>query len=865
MQRGVSVVGFACLLLTAACGSDPAVVPDGGSDAGPLCAAPDAFTTGSVDGDPTPLAAPAGQARAGRVVAADLPPDPFDLATWAAGDYVIANDHMALVLSQLGRYEVYDPYAGRPRGISRVESGRLVEPADFEVALLGLGRFVVATESVTVLADGTDGGAAIVRAAGPLVAIEAVGDLLATLLPGRLTGLPAALDYVLEPGSDAIEVRISLRTGGNSMATRFGTSAFFQSYRMPLWSETLGFQPVSGEQRFIAFEDADATSYAWLAPENADGTPGIIKPLISTGGFDFFTVPTASVPACSEQSFVLGSFAIGDGPGLNGVQRVLARTLGDTTRHVHGTLTSSDPLAIAGARVHLTDATGTQHFTRALVDETGVFDLDVPAAATHAWVWREGAPLEGPFAIAADGTLTVPLAPLATVRVDTLDDATSTPMPARVQLFPTAGPPVDAPPLFGERSLERGRARLEFTGASGHVDLRVAPGSYRLVVSRGWEFERDDRNVDLAASTVTDVSASLLRAFDTPGIMCADFHIHTHRSVDSADTGFQKVSSLVGDGLEIAVRSEHEWVSDFQPVVESLGLADFALGLGGEEITTFTYGHFGAFPLVPDAARPSGGAVTWYNRLAPEVFADVRGRPEAPLLVINHPRAGGVKQGYFEVLGYDPVTGSVADPDNWDESFDVMEITNSSNFESNRAGTVQDWFSFLRAGRRVMGVGSSDSHRITNDPVGYPRTCLSVGTDDPRALTPNRVRDVTRSGASFITGGIYLEVTGPSGIGPGGEATGVGATASIDVIVRAPSFVSVDRLEVFVDGLTTEVIPILPTDTEPGTAVRLRATLTVPVASAGSFVVLYASGSEEPDISYGGLPFGVTNPLFLRR
>ena len=866
MQRAVSAVGLACLFACVGCGSDPIVIADGGSDAGPACATPEAFPMGSADGHASPLLAPAGEARAGRVVAADLPPDPAELATWAPGDYVLANDHLALVVSQVGRYEVYDPYAGRVRGLARVEGGHLVAPASFNVAIVGLGRFVVATESVSVLADGSDGGPAIVRAVGPLVGLEALGPFLATLLPGRLTGLPAALDYVLAPGADAVEVRVSVRTGPSLANTNSGTVAFFQSFRMPTWTETTGFVPVDGMPRFVAFEDPTATSYAWLARPNADGTPGVIKPLISTGGFDFFTVPTTPVPACSEQTFVLGSFVVGEGDGLNGVQRVLARTLADPTRHVHGVLTSDDPLAIAGARVHLTDATGATHFTRTLVDATGVFDLDVPAAATHAWVWREGAPLEGPFAIGADGTLTVPLASLATLRVDVRDAATSTPLPARVQLFASTGAPAEAPANFGERSLEHGRVRLEHTGVSGHVDLRVAPGSYRLVVSRGWELERDDRSLDVAAGSVTDVAADLVRAFDTPGLMCADYHIHTHRSVDSADTGTAKVAALVSDGLEIAIRSEHEWVSDFQGVVDSLGLGDFALGLGGEELTTFTYGHFGVFPLEPDASRPSGGAVPWYNRLAPEVFAEVRARPEAPLLIINHPRAGGLKQGYFRETGYDPATGMVTHPENWDESFDVLEVINSSNFEDNRGGTVQDWFSLLRQGRHVMMVGSSDSHRITNDAVGYPRTCLAVGTDDPHALTPERVRDVTRAGASFVTGGIYLEVSGPSGIGPGGEAMGVGDRASIDVVVRAASFVSVDRLEVFVDGVTTELIPITAADADPADpSVRLRATLEVNVAVGGSFVVLYAAGSEEPDIAYGGLPFAVTNPLFLRR
>ena len=52
---------------------------------------------------------------------------------------------------------------------------------------------------------------------------------------------------------------------------------------------------------------------------------------------------------------------------------------------------------------------------------------------------------------------------------------------------------------------------------------------------------------------------------------------------------------------------------------EGLGLQDRVVGLAGEELTTFTYGHFGVFPLVVDPARPSGSAVTWFNRLAPAV------------------------------------------------------------------------------------------------------------------------------------------------------------------------------------------------------------------------------------------------------
>ena len=867
---------FASLVL--ACSSPPAppddtgAALDGSIDANdvdaPTCSAPDPFPIGG-EGHAMPLAAAAHEARAGRIHAGDLPADPSHLQTWREGDYVLANDRIAFVVSQPGNQEVYDPYGGRVRGIARIDHGVIAHAADFNLAMLGLSRFVLATDSVSVLNDGSDGQPAIVRVRGPLVGIQALGPLLEGLIPTDLMDWPAVLDYVLAPDADAIDVRLTVRRGpGRATRVMFGTAAFFQSFRMPSWSEAGGFVPPTGSPRFVAFEDADATSYAWAAARLDDGSPGVVQPFYSTGGFDFYTSPGAVVQACADHTFELGRFVIGDTDGLNGVQRTLWRELGDATRTVAGTLTSSDPMAIAGAHVHVTtagsDPAMVTHLTRATVGPSGAFDLVVPTSAASVWVWREGVPLEGPFAIPASGPMTIPITELATISIDATDAASTTPIPARVHLFPVGSTPPVAPDAFGERSLGRGRSRMEFAPVSGHVELRVAPGTYRLVVAHGWEMNVHDQMLTLAAGDTRTVAAALTRALDTPGVMCADYHIHTTRSVDSEDSGALKVSALAADGLEIAIRSDHEWVNDFAPTVTELGLDDFVVGLAGEELTTFTYGHFGVFPLVPDFARPSGGAVTWFDRFAPDVFDEVRGRPESPLLIINHPRANGIRQGYFRETGFDPVTGMVTHPENWDTDFDVVEVINSSSFESNRDGTVVDWFSLLRAGRHVMMVGSSDSHHTHGDPVGYPRTCLWIGTDDIHSVTGDMVRDVTRAGASFVMGGIYLDVMGPSGTRPGGTASGAGMRAQIHVTVSAPPFVDVDSLEVIVDGTTTETLPIAaPVD--PTNPVRFDDVVEVDVAAAGSFVVLHASGADTPDIAYGDQPFAVSNPIFLTR
>ena len=87
-----------------------------------------AFPDGDGSGHPQPLGAAPGEARAGRARAGDLPAVPSGLVTWKEGDFVLANDKVALVIEDVGDSDLYDPWGGRPVGLARVEGGKLVEP-----------------------------------------------------------------------------------------------------------------------------------------------------------------------------------------------------------------------------------------------------------------------------------------------------------------------------------------------------------------------------------------------------------------------------------------------------------------------------------------------------------------------------------------------------------------------------------------------------------------------------------------------------------------------------------------------------------------------------------------------------------------
>jgi len=840
------------------CDDAPPQSPDAGRDAGePACTPIGPYEVVPSDGVDDPLGAAPDEARAGRLDATGLPDDRNGLADWRAGDFALSNGRVAFLVSAADSPgQNYDPHGGRVVGLGRVEGGAFVETGDYNLLMLSLGRFTLATEAVTVLADGADGGPAVVRASGTLTRITALGDALDGLVPGEFEGVPAAVDYTLRPDADQLEVTLHLRAPvGGIRATLGSLQIFFQAYRTQPWRPGAGFSEGGDTSLpFVAFDDPVGTSFAW---RGAGDEP--VEALIATSGADIFRSGRLILGACEEGELALGSL-VAAGPGLPPVQAALAALDGRATRRITGTVSEADGGAPTDARVHLVDGDGA-HVTRLYPDPDGSFDVTVDPDTAELFVWRPGQPLIGPLDASGD-TVDVTLPEVGTLRVDVREAAAATPLPARVEVFPAAGEPPTAPESFGERVPGRGRSRL-LHSLGGVARATLAPGDYRVRVTRGPEYGRVDADVTVVAGEEVALVADLERVVPTPGVLCADYHIHTTRSVDSSDPAAAKVAAAAADGVEIAVRSDHEWVSDFGPVVDDLGVGAFVRGLAGIELTTFSWGHFGVFPLEPDPTRPSAGAFEWAGRDAPDVFDDVRARPEAPALIINHPRAGGLRQGYFTEAGYDPVTGALANPELWDESFSVVEVFNDDTFEGARDSVVRDWFSLLNGGRRVFAVGSSDSHDLRGAPVGWPRTCLIVGSDDPAEITPEQVRDATAAGRSTISGGIYLTLTGPDGSGPGDEVTGAGERAMFEVRLFAAPRIAVDRLEVIVDGVTTETIPIRPEDAVDPVE-RARATIEVDVAPGGSWVVFHAAGDAPYDTD-SNQPFVVSNPVFLVR
>jgi hypothetical protein len=867
---------FLVLLALAACDGH-AGLADAGSDApAPGCEAPPQIQLGDAHGHPEPLRAGPGEARAGRIPGSAIPQHPSRMGVWDEGGFVVANHRIAMVIEDVGPSQLYDPWGGRPLAIARVEDGRLVDVGDFGEILLLTGRYTVMTTSVTVLSDGSDGGPAIVRAAGPMRPLPFFEAITSPLLPTAYDEVDAAIDYVLEPDSSHVDVRFTFASRATTpRRAPLTLHAFMYTPRMPAFAPGPGFAPSRTDQLpYLAFTDERGVGYAYADPDSP------LRIGVEVSGFVSRFAPPVTVLPCAITESHHARIWIG-GLGVDGLIATVEAERGTALRRIEGVVRDASEAPAAGVRVHAIGGDGA-YLTRSLpTGEDGRYALHVPAgAAVRLYAYRQGDAIVGPVDVAADESRRdLTLAPGGWVEVR-VRDADGAAVPARIQILPAAGTPLPDPPReWGESTPTAGRVQVALSGR-GEARLRVPAGRWRVVMSRGYEYEIDETEIRVERDgEIIEVNGTLERVVDTPGVQCADFHIHTRRSNDSPDDEDWKVLAAAADGLEIPVRSDHEFVADFTSSVARLGLQNFvAGGVGSVEMTSMEiWGHMGVVPLTPDPSRPNAGAPLWQEWPTPEdptapvrtlspvdVFRTVRARPEAPTIIINHP---GGSTNYFGYTGYDPVTGTVARPEAWDDEFTAVEFFNDADWRAERDRMVPAWLSFLDHGRRVFAVGSSDSHHLTSSPVGYPRTCLVLGTDDPRAVVPSAVRDAVARGRSSISGGIFVDVN-VGDAGPGEEAAGLGPRAMVHVRVQAASWVDVDAIEVIVDG-RSETIDVLPSDaTDPLRPwVRFERDLAVDVAEGrGSYVVVAAYGDRtlEP-VHPGRVAFGVANPVFLRR
>jgi hypothetical protein len=456
----------------------------------------------------------------------------------------------------------------------------------------------------------------------------------------------------------------------------------------------------------------------------------------------------------------------------------------------------------------------------------------------------------------------------STGRVHILVEADDTGKPSACKLLLSGGaltPNYGTSTMVGQwlapRALGVGNA---IYGDPCDVTLELPIGPFHIQASRGIEYELAQQDVMVSAAGPVELRLRLVRALDTHGYACADFHVHSAPSFDSDVPLDQRLISAVGEGLDAIAPTDHEIVGDWQTEQAMLGMADTLTLVIGNEVTPDQWaipqaiGHFGMFPVPPDF-DPSLHQMAWQSPAA--LLERLDNMYPDTLIQVNHPRWDSVI-GYLSVAGFNPLDPKL-DERLGLEHLDAIELWNSHEIDATGGTpletTFQDYFALLELGVPLVATGNTDTHELSRHPLGYPRNCIRVDDDAHPGLTADAVVEGVALGRVMVTSGPWLEVS-LDGHGPGDRVTRP-AEPVLKIQVDAAGWVPVDRVHVVVNGqrVATRELSSVPS--------QLEVPLELP--NAVSYIMVMVEGDGPlPDVAgYLNHPersYAFSNPIWVQ-
>ncbi|MBI5529079.1 MAG: CehA/McbA family metallohydrolase [Deltaproteobacteria bacterium] len=856
MRRMAGSIGILLTLAAAAAsihgcdsGSPQSAIMDGGDGTGDASF----IDGGSVDASASlPLDEPlsASQVRAGTVTKASELLGGYG-ARGAVGDVKIYNDRVAFVIQAVENPKCWGPYGGSLIDAARLTAGD-TRGTDlfFElVQAFGMPPRAFKAASIEVIADGSDGAAAVVRVKGKDGGIHILD---AALCPGSLCAdfnLDVTTDYALEPASDrlAIETRIVPRK--RRLESFALGDMFHPGDRTRAFAPGGGYEITTGAHIPWIAGLSPTVSYAYLrdTDEHLIEIPLIQDEIILVQG-DAVDVPRG------QEHVYRRHLHVGDGSaeGVWAAERKLRNA--DAQGSIAGVVTNGE-----GAQVIARPGTGAGPISQAWAGADGSFTLSLPAGSYSLTAEKKRVRTAAPVPVdvadrqSVSAALALDAPAILHVEIGT-EDAVGLPQgpaPARVALL--AGH--DAPPAGG-------RAALLYVKA-GPQDFSVEPGEYTAYVTRGFEFEYAKANVALVAGQTATLTTTIRHSVPTPGMVSADLHLHTTRSIDAQRSEDDHVAALSGEGVEVLASTDHDYIDDVQGVIDAQGYTPWVRALTGTEVSP-VWAHMNAYPIPPGPLVGRYFTIPFIEHDAdgnfarkiyfPEAFALAR-QAGAKVLQMNHVRTGAA---YFNHIEYDPAIGvGPLDHQKWSPEFDAFEVWNGSeDVQFLRTRTFPDWWSFLNQGLVFTAVGNSDAH---NSGGGIPRNLVSIGVDSAAEVTPDGFAEGILKHRSIVYGGPFIALrAGAGGIGDTVTATPV----DLHIRVEAPIWIPVNFVELVRNGKIETTFDLEEAQRQ-GTIVFDE---TIPLAPDKDSWYVVIAGHRTADLSplYPGRQvMSFTNPIWV--
>lgn len=712
-------------------------------------------------------------------------------ALGAPGDFLLENDRVRVVITGARNSMGPSLYGGSlidadlqwndptlSQGFGRDQLAEM-----FPTVNMNVGR-PIDEGDVFILSDGADGGPAVIR-------VVSSYEPFITLL-GALWGLVSApdfhmvTDYIAEPGADWIRIQTTavygptdldeLRTFESSEPVEYGEG------ELPLldWAIETGvvigdfylqggsidvFAPGDGfdEDRvvFDAFEaDQNTFQEPFAYPFLAGTGDGISYGLAAAEGDIFVPLFTASQTAAfgggkqgdgTDDRFADGTaltyeryFFIGHGD-VGSIYDGYAAARDIPTGTIQGHVVEQGTgMGLSGMEVFLFEPGAELPFLQWETDvdprderADGSFAGRIPPGEWELMAHRHGRPDSERLAVsvsegeAISVQLTSPRPGLLTY---TVADERHRAVPAKVTIFradpgqePSRNP--DLGDGYEAMTTAYGRPELVLFPMYGAGEVELPDGEYVAVATRGLEYEihvSEPFRIDSARTHHIDFQ--VIRGIETEGWVSADLHVHAQPSHDSGVRLHDRVRTMVAEGVEFFASTDHDFITDYGPIVEELQMEEWVQTAVGVETTTIEIGHFLSFPQQADFLGHAGGAYDWTEHtpedIVEELYRSGRAAGYDPIVFVGHPRDGIL--GYFDQYSLNPYAGvpgldgepgqaafspgitsatnPLLDGDNFTFDFDALELLNGKRLSWFRTPTQPEMDDFEAQGNDAEAV-----------------------------------------------------------------------------------------------------------------------------------------------------------------
>ena len=430
--------------------------------------------------------------------------------------------------------------------------------------------------------------------------------------------------------------------------------------------------------------------------------------------------------------------------------------------------------------------------------------------------------------------------------------------------------PTKTPYLKPENPVETGRSWESFKNSlypqEYGLEVKLPVGTYLIYASRGPEYTLDKKVIEVLKDEHQELTFIINKVVETPHLISLDPHMHTQNS-DGRMLIPERIKSVVAEGVDVAVASDHNYISDYYPTLKKLGLNKYLAAITGNEVTTSGVIHYNTYPLEYRPEEENNGAIYPRAEVASPLFQASRQKDPEAILQVNHPRSGDI--GYFNNFQLDPETAAFAQ-NTFDTSFDVLEVMNGPYFYGTNYVAIEDWFHLLNRGYYFPLTGSSDSHATDKGEPGYSRTYIYYEGEKGDNLNLSALVQAIQKGRSFTSNGPLVELRINGKYTSGDSFTAKGGKVDIWLKVQSAPWVAVDEVRLTING---ERRVIFPVKTQAKVIQKFREQISlkldkdsyiaVEVLGKKSLYPVLQSTSRSGLLEDAILPYALTNPVFV--